>query len=58
MEGNPPALPEFMARDLRWAAGNMQYFALLFLPGQTWMGRWQWCRPSCCSSARRSGPAC
>ncbi|GGC43621.1 hypothetical protein GCM10011504_22610 [Siccirubricoccus deserti] len=41
MEGNPPALPEFMARDLRWAAGNMQYWALLRLPGQTWMGRWQ-----------------
>ncbi|MFC7541633.1 hypothetical protein ACFQU2_22190 [Siccirubricoccus deserti] len=36
-----PALPEFMARDLRWAAGNMQYWALLRLPGQTWMGRWQ-----------------
>jgi len=41
LEGNPPALPEFMARDLRWAAGNMQYFSLLFLPGQSWMGRWQ-----------------
>lgn len=41
MEGNPPALPEFFARDLRWAAGNMQYFSLLRLPGQTWMGRWQ-----------------
>ncbi|SDE11936.1 glucans biosynthesis glucosyltransferase MdoH [Belnapia rosea] len=41
LEGNPPALPEFMARDLRWAAGNMQYFALLRLPGLTWMGRWQ-----------------
>ncbi|WP_243634488.1 glucans biosynthesis glucosyltransferase MdoH [Roseicella frigidaeris] len=41
MEGNPPALPEFMARDLRWAAGNMQYWDLLFLPGQSAMGRWQ-----------------
>lgn len=41
MEGNPPALPEFFARDLRWAAGNMQYLSLLRLPGQTWMGRWQ-----------------
>ena len=41
LEGNPPALPEFLARDLRWAAGNMQYWALLSLPGQTWMGRWQ-----------------
>jgi membrane glycosyltransferase len=41
LEGNPPALPEFLARDLRWAAGNMQYWALLALPGQTAMGRWQ-----------------
>ena len=41
LEGNPPALPEFMARDLRWAAGNMQYWALLRLPGMTAMGRWQ-----------------
>ena len=41
MEGNPPALPEFMARDLRWGAGNMQYFSLFRLPGMTWMGKWQ-----------------
>ena len=41
MEGNPPALPEFMARDLRWAAGNMQYWDLLRLPSMTPMGRWQ-----------------
>ncbi|MBX9698152.1 MAG: glucans biosynthesis glucosyltransferase MdoH, partial [Acetobacteraceae bacterium] len=41
MEGNPPALPEFLARDLRWAEGNMQYWALLRLPGMTAMGRWQ-----------------
>ena len=41
MEGNPPALPEFLARDQRWGAGNMQYFSLLRLPGMTWMGRWQ-----------------
>jgi membrane glycosyltransferase len=41
MEANPPALPEFMARDRRWAAGNMQYWALLRLPGLTAMGRWQ-----------------
>ncbi len=41
MEGNPPALPEFLVRDRRWAAGNMQYGALLRLPGMTWMGRWQ-----------------
>jgi len=41
LSGNPPALPEFMARDRRWGAGNMQYVALLRLPGLTWMGRWQ-----------------
>jgi membrane glycosyltransferase len=41
MEGNPPALPEFMARDVRWAAGNMQYLALLRLPGLDGMSRWQ-----------------
>lgn len=40
-EGTPPALPEFMARDRRWADGNMQYRGLLFRPGFTWMGRWQ-----------------
>ncbi len=41
LEGNPPALPEYLARDRRWGAGNMQYWALLRLPGLTWMGRWQ-----------------
>lgn len=41
LEGNPPALPEFLARDLRWAAGNLQYFALFRLPGLTPMARWQ-----------------
>ena len=59
LEGNPPALPEFLARDLRWAAGNMQYGALLLLPGtDAGWGAGSWCRPSCCSSARRSGSAC
>jgi membrane glycosyltransferase len=24
-EANPPALPEFLRRELRWLAGNMQY---------------------------------
>ena len=41
LEANPPALPEFMARDLRWAAGNMQYGALLFRPDLPGMARWQ-----------------
>ena len=41
LEGNPPAFPEFLVRDLRWAAGNLQYFALIRLPGLTPMARWQ-----------------
>ena len=41
MEGNPPALPEFLARDLRWAAGNMQYLTLLRSPGLSGMARFQ-----------------
>lgn len=41
MEANPPALPEFLARDARWLAGNLQYRHLLFLPGFRAMGRWQ-----------------
>lgn len=41
LEANPPAMPEFLARDRRWAAGNMQYLALLRQPGLTAMARWQ-----------------
>jgi membrane glycosyltransferase len=41
LEGNPPALPEFLARDLRWAEGNMQYLSLLGQPGLTAMARFQ-----------------
>jgi membrane glycosyltransferase len=40
-EANPPAMPEFLHRDGRWLAGNLQYRHLLFLPGFTAMGRWQ-----------------
>ncbi len=40
-EANPPAMPEFITRDLRWAAGNMQYLQLLRLSGLTPMARWQ-----------------
>jgi membrane glycosyltransferase len=40
-ESNPPALPEFLARDARWLAGNLQYRHLLRLPGFAAMGRWQ-----------------
>ncbi|HEX2825781.1 MAG TPA: glucans biosynthesis glucosyltransferase MdoH [Burkholderiales bacterium] len=32
-EENPPSLPEFVRRDLRWCQGNMQYFHLLTMPG-------------------------
>ncbi len=41
MEANPPAMPEFMRRDERWGAGNMQYFRLFDLPGMTVLGRLQ-----------------
>ena len=40
-EANPPALPEFLARDARWLAGNLQYLHMLRLPGLAPMGRWQ-----------------
>jgi membrane glycosyltransferase len=40
-EANPPALPEFLRRDLRWLAGNLQYRHLLRLPGLRPMGRLQ-----------------
>ncbi|MFM2148002.1 MAG: hypothetical protein RLZZ187_308 [Pseudomonadota bacterium] len=41
MEANPPAMPEFLRRDERWGAGNMQYFRLFGLPGMTMLGRLQ-----------------
>jgi membrane glycosyltransferase len=40
-EANPPALPEFLRRELRWLAGNFQYWPLLRRPGLRPMGRWQ-----------------
>lgn len=40
-ESNPPALPEFLHRDSRWLAGNLQYRHLIALPGLRPMGRWQ-----------------
>jgi len=40
-EANPPALPEFLRRELRWLAGNLQYRHLLRLPELRAMGRWQ-----------------
>ncbi len=41
MEANPPAMPEFLRRDERWGAGNMQYFRLFGLKGMTALGRLQ-----------------
>jgi membrane glycosyltransferase len=41
LEANPPAMPEFLRRDERWGAGNMQYFRLLRLSGFTPIGRLQ-----------------
>lgn len=32
-EENPPTMPEFIRRDLRWCQGNMQYLKLLKMPG-------------------------
>ncbi|WP_420394173.1 glucans biosynthesis glucosyltransferase MdoH [Acuticoccus sp.] len=32
-EDNPPTLPDFIRRELRWCRGNMQYFKLLAMPG-------------------------
>lgn len=40
-EENPPTLPDFIMRDLRWCQGNMQYLQLLFMPGFKAMGRVQ-----------------
>ncbi len=40
-EQNPPALPEFLRRDARWLAGNLQYRHFLLAPGLRPMGRWQ-----------------
>ncbi|UOM35808.1 glucans biosynthesis glucosyltransferase MdoH [Acuticoccus sp. I52.16.1] len=32
-EENPPTLPDFIRRELRWCQGNFQYFQLLAMPG-------------------------
>jgi membrane glycosyltransferase len=41
LEANPPALPEFLHRDARWLAGNLQYRHLIRAPGLRPLGRWQ-----------------
>src|SRR4051812_5355812 len=40
-EENPPSLPDFIKRDLRWCQGNMQYLKLILRPGLTPLGRLQ-----------------
>jgi len=40
-EENPPTLPDFIKRETRWCQGNLQYKALLSLPGLRPMGRVQ-----------------
>jgi membrane glycosyltransferase len=40
-EENPPSLPDFIKRDLRWCQGNIQYLKLLRLKGLRPMGRFQ-----------------
>lgn len=40
-EDNPPDLPEFVRRELRWCQGNMQYLKLLRMPGLLPMSRFQ-----------------
>ena len=40
-EENPPTLPDFLKRDLRWCQGNLQYVQLLGRPGFNPMGRLQ-----------------
>ncbi len=38
-EGAPPALPELVARDRRWAQGNLQHLAIVGRRGLTTMAR-------------------
>jgi membrane glycosyltransferase len=40
-EENPPSLPDFIKRDLRWCQGNLQYLKLVARPGLMPMGRFQ-----------------
>ena len=40
-EENPPSLPDFIKRDLRWCQGNLQYLKLIARPGLKPMGRFQ-----------------
>jgi membrane glycosyltransferase len=42
-EENPPRLPDFIRRDLRWCQGNLQYLRIIGRPGFRPMGRFQLC---------------
>ena len=38
-EGQPPTLPDVVARDRRWAQGNLQHLGIVFSSNITTMGR-------------------
>ncbi|MEO0618162.1 MAG: glucans biosynthesis glucosyltransferase MdoH [Pseudomonadota bacterium] len=40
-EENPPSLPDFIRRELRWCQGNMQYWQLLAMPNTPLLSRVQ-----------------
>src|SRR5690606_21151419 len=40
-EENPPNLPDFINRDLRWCQGNLQYLRLMRMKGLNAMGHFQ-----------------
>ncbi|WGF88716.1 glucans biosynthesis glucosyltransferase MdoH [Marinivivus vitaminiproducens] len=40
-EENPPTLPDFIKRELRWCQGNLQYARLIAAPGLRPLGRLQ-----------------
>ena len=40
-ESHPPTLPDYLARDIRWAAGNLQYRHLLGRRDLSVLGRFQ-----------------
>lgn len=40
-EENPPTLPDYLKRDVRWCQGNLQYVKLLNTPGLNPLSRFQ-----------------
>ncbi|WP_431271833.1 glycosyltransferase family 2 protein [Dankookia sp. P2] len=57
-ERHPPDLLALFGRDLRWAAGNMQYWHLLRRKDSAASDASRWCRHFCTTRWRRSGFAC